>query len=76
MTQNLAKMTFKGLMGNLNACEVQMIADAEGSLKVEPKLEAKKPKEDRDIAFKAWKAHHGDSRARQVESSDSDSGRC
>ena len=28
-TQNLAKMTFEGLMGNLKACEVQMIADSE-----------------------------------------------
>ena len=34
---------------------------------MEPKLEAKKPKEERNIAFKAWKP-----RTRVVESSDSD----
>ena len=57
-TQNLALMTFEGLMGNLKACEVQMITDNEGSSNVESKLEAKKPKEEKNIAFKAWKGRY------------------
>ena len=72
-TQNLALMTFEGLMGNLKACEVQMIADNEGPLNVESKLEAKKPKEEKNIAFKAWKGRYKESKHRRfMESSDSE----
>ena len=67
-TTNLAKMTFEGLMGNLKACEVQMVADSEGTSSVESKLEGKKPKEEKNVAFKTWKPRP----RRVVESSDSD----
>ena len=68
-TQNIAMMTFEGLMENLKACEVQMITDFEGTSFMESKLEAKKPKEEKNVAFKtSWKP-----RPRcVVESSDSD----
>ena len=60
-TQNLAKMSFEGLMGNLKAFEVQLSTYAEVPKKDEAKLDAKKPKEDRNLAFKALKAFHNDS---------------
>ena len=66
---NLSLMSFEGLMGNLKACEVQMIADSEGTSVKESKLEGKKPKEENDVAFKtSWKPKS----RRVVESSDSD----
>ena len=42
-------------MGNLKACEVQMVADSDGTSNVESKLEGKKPKEKPNVAFKTWK---------------------
>ena len=55
-TQNLKKMSFEGLMGNLKAHEVQMGVDAIVPLKDCAKVDMKKPKEEKNIAFKAMKA--------------------
>ena len=50
-----------------------MITDNEGPSNVESKLEAKKPKEEKNIAFKAWKGRYKESKYRRVvESSDSE----
>ena len=50
-----------------------MIVDNEGPLNVVSKLEAKKPKEEKNIAFKAWKGRYKESKHRRfMESSDSE----
>ena len=67
-TQNLAKMTFEGLMGNLKAHEVQLGVDSGVPVKEVPKLEVKKPKEERNMAFKALRGVHFES----SDSSDDD----
>ena len=57
-TQNLKTMTFEALMGNLKAHEVQQGLDYEVPSKVVPKLEGKKPNEEKNIAFNSMKHLH------------------
>ena len=60
-TQNLKKMSFEGLMGNLKAHEVQLAVDANVPKKDGVKMDMKKSKEERNVAFKAMEALHIDS---------------
>ena len=55
-TQNLKTMSFEALMGNLKAHEVQMKVDSSSSKKDNAIVEVKKPREEKNIAFKAMKA--------------------
>ena len=55
-TQNLKTMSFEALMGNLKAHEVQMKVDSNSSKKDNAIVEVKKPREEKNIAFKAMKA--------------------
>ena len=58
-TQNLKTMTFEALMGNLKAHEVQQSLDFEVPKIDSLKLEVKKPKEERNMAFSSSKhVHH------------------